>query len=91
VESGAFVVELARSGQSFVVGPEESIVEALARNGVDVPTSCEQGVCGTCLTKVLQGHPDHRDVFMTDAEHDVGDQMTLCVSRCLGDKLVLDL
>jgi vanillate monooxygenase ferredoxin subunit len=86
-----FTVELAQSAQSFVVGPDESIIEVLSRNGIDVPTSCEQGVCGTCLTKVLQGRPDHRDVFMTDQEHEAGNQITLCVSRCLDDKLILDL
>ncbi len=89
--AGAFTVELARSGQTFVVGPNESIVEVLARNGVDVPTSCEQGVCGTCITKVLKGRPDHRDVYLTDEEHAAGDQITLCVSRCLDDRLVLEL
>jgi vanillate O-demethylase ferredoxin subunit len=89
--AGAFTVELALSGQSFVVGANESIVEVLARNGVDVPTSCEQGVCGTCITKVLGGRPDHRDVYMTDEEHAAEDQITLCVSRCLDDKLVLEL
>jgi len=89
--AGAFTVELARSGQRFVVEANESIVEVLARNGVDVPTSCEQGVCGTCITKVLKGRPDHRDVYMTDEEHAAGDQITPCVSRCLDDKLVLEL
>ena len=89
--AGAFTVELARSGQRFVVGANESIVEVLARNSVDVPTSCEQGVCGTCITKVLEGRPDHRDVYMTDEEHAAGDQITPCVSRCLDGKLVLDL
>jgi vanillate O-demethylase ferredoxin subunit len=91
VAAGAFTVELARSGQSFVVGPNESIVEVLASHGIDVPTSCEQGVCGTCLTKVLEGRLDHRDVYMTDEEHAAGDQITPCVSRCLDEKLVLDL
>jgi vanillate O-demethylase ferredoxin subunit len=89
--AGAFTVELAQSGLSFVIGPDESIVEVLASNGVDVPTSCEQGVCGTCITKVLEGRPDHRDVYMTDEEHAAGDQITPCVSRCLDEKLVLDL
>lgn len=88
---GAFTVELARSRQSFVVGPNESIIEVLGKNGVDVPTSCEQGVCGTCVTKVLEGRPDHRDVYMTDQEHAAGDLITPCVSRCLDDRLVLDL
>jgi vanillate O-demethylase ferredoxin subunit len=89
--TGAFTVELAQSGKSFVVEPGETIIEVLARNGIDVPTSCEQGVCGTCVTKVLQGRPEHRDVYMTDEEHEAGNQITPCVSRCLDEKLILDL
>jgi vanillate O-demethylase ferredoxin subunit len=88
---GAFTVELARSGQRFVVGPDQTIIEVLAANGITVPTSCEQGVCGTCITNVLRGRPDHRDVYMTDEEHAAGDKVTLCVSRCLDDTLVIDL
>jgi vanillate O-demethylase ferredoxin subunit len=90
-EAGAFMVELARSGRSFAVGPNETILDVLSANGVEVPTSCEQGVCGTCITKVLRGRPDHRDVFMTDEEHAANDKITICVSRCLDGRLVLDL
>jgi vanillate O-demethylase ferredoxin subunit len=90
-EAGAFTVELARSGKSFAVGPTETILDVLSANGVEVPTSCEQGVCGTCITKVLQGRPDHLDVFMTDEEHAENDKITICVSRCLDGRLVLDL
>jgi vanillate O-demethylase ferredoxin subunit len=90
-EAGAFTVELARSGKSFAVGPNETILDVLSANGVEVPTSCEQGVCGTCITKVLHGRPDHRDVFMTDEEHAENDKITICVSRCRDGRLVLDL
>jgi vanillate monooxygenase ferredoxin subunit len=68
-----------------------SIVEVLHDAGVTVAVSCEQGVCETCLTRVLQGEPDHRDVFLTDAEHLRNDQMTLCCSRSKSARLVLDL
>lgn len=86
-----FVVRLARSGKECIVPPDQSIVRALEACGVYVETSCEQGVCGTCLTGVLEGVPDHRDVFLTDEEHAAGDRMMPCVSRARSDVLVLDL
>lgn len=86
-----FTVKLARSGGEYVVAPEQSIVAALAAHGIVIETSCEQGVCGTCLTGVLEGTPDHRDVFLTDEEKLAGDRMTCCVSRAKSAVLVLDL
>jgi vanillate O-demethylase ferredoxin subunit len=86
-----FKVRLARSGGEYVIPAERSIVEALAEHGITIETSCEQGVCGTCLTGVLDGVPDHRDVFLTDPEKAAFDKMTPCVSRSKSDLLVLDL
>jgi vanillate O-demethylase ferredoxin subunit len=86
-----FEITLARSGRSYTVAAEQTIVEVLKANGVDNMTSCEQGVCGTCLTGVLEGTPDHRDVFLSDAEHKACNKMLICVSRCKGQRLVLDL
>jgi vanillate O-demethylase ferredoxin subunit len=87
----SFTVRLARSGGEYRVDAGQSIVEALAAHGIAIETSCEQGVCGTCLTGVLEGLPDHRDVFLTDAEKAGGDKLCACVSRALGASLVLDL
>jgi vanillate O-demethylase ferredoxin subunit len=87
----AFDVVLAHSGRTIRVGPEDTIISALHRNGVAAPTSCEQGVCGTCLTGVLKGAPDHRDAFLTEAERKRGDKMMVCVSRAKTSQLVLDL
>jgi vanillate O-demethylase ferredoxin subunit len=68
-----------------------AVYHALAACGVDVMVSCEQGVCGTCITRVLQGTPDHRDLYMTDEEHAANDQFTPCCSRSKTPLLVLDL
>ena len=87
----AFEVRLVRSGAIVPVPAGKSVVQALAEHGVEVPVSCEQGVCGTCLTRVIDGTPDHRDVFLTDAEKAANDCFTPCCSRALGDRLVLDL
>ncbi len=86
-----FNVKLARSGRVVSVSPERTIAQALADNEIYVPVSCEVGVCGTCLTRVLEGEPDHRDSFLTDLERARNDQMTLCCSRAKTFLLVLDL
>lgn len=87
----AFRVRLARSGGEYVIPAEQSIVQALAEKGIEIETSCEQGVCGTCLTGVLEGIPDHRDVFLTDEERAACDKFLPCVSRARSEVIVLDL
>jgi vanillate O-demethylase ferredoxin subunit len=87
----AFDVKLASSGQVFTIPVGRTVVEVLEENGVDVPVSCEQGVCGTCLTSVLDGVPDHRDVYLTDEDRAANDQFTPCCSRSKSPTLTLDL
>lgn len=86
-----FHVELARSGGRYHVPPGQSIVAALAEHGIEIMTSCEQGVCGTCLTPLLAGDPDHRDMVLSDAEAEAKSLILPCVSRARSDLLVLDL
>jgi len=86
-----FEVQLARSGRVISVSSEETVIQALARSGVDVPTSCEQGICGTCLLRVCAGVPDHRDMFLTPAEHLGNEWLIPCCSRSKTSTLVLDL
>jgi vanillate O-demethylase ferredoxin subunit len=88
---GAFQVKLASTGRVIDVAPDVTVVAALAQAGVEVPTSCEQGVCGTCLTRVLAGEPDHRDVYLMDDEKAANDQFLPCCSRSRSPMLVLDL
>ncbi len=87
----AFEVELARSGKVLQIPADRSVFEVLDDAGIEIETSCEQGICGSCITRVLQGTPDHRDQFMTDAEHARNDQFTPCCSRAKTPRLVLDL
>lgn len=90
--TSAFEVKLASTGQVFSVPPEVPISQVLLAEGVDVPLSCEQGVCGTCLTRVLEGTPEHYDAYLTDAERTCNDQMLICCSRAApGTCLTLDL
>ncbi|CAB5713384.1 Phthalate dioxygenase reductase [Delftia tsuruhatensis] len=86
-----FEVEVASTGQVVRVAPEQTVVQALAAIGVEVQTSCEQGVCGTCLTRVLSGQPEHRDMYLTEDEQAACDQFLPCCSRAKSSRLVLDL
>ncbi|MBS7781407.1 PDR/VanB family oxidoreductase [Acidovorax sp. CCYZU-2555] len=88
---GAFEVQLASSGRVVAVAPDQSVTQALLAAGVDVMVSCEQGVCGTCLTRVLSGEVDHRDAYLTAEEQAANDQFTPCCSRARCARLVLDL
>lgn len=87
----AFEVRAARSGVTVQVGADQSIVDALEAAGVAVETSCREGICGTCETKVLDGRPDHRDMLLSAEEQAAGGSMMVCVSRCASPCLVLDL
>ncbi|MEV0238803.1 PDR/VanB family oxidoreductase [Streptomyces sp. NPDC050674] len=87
----AFEVELARSGRTLTVAPDVSVLDAVRAAGVEVLYSCTEGTCGTCETDVLDGEPDHRDSVLTDDERAAGETMMICVSRCRGKRLVLDL
>lgn len=87
----AFRVRIASSGEEIEVGDDQSVAQALEEHGVIIPLSCEQGICGTCLTGVLEGEPDHRDDFLTDEERRANDQFTPCCSRSKTPLLVLDL
>jgi len=88
---GAFDVRLASSGKVVTVPAGQTVIKVLAEQGVTIPYSCEEGVCGTCLTRVLEGVPDHRDMYLTEEEQAANDQFTPCCSRAKTPLLVLDL
>lgn len=87
---GSFEIQL-KSGRIVRVAADQTAAQALLDSGVEIPLSCEQGVCGTCLTRVLDGVPDHRDMFLSDEEHAANDCFTPCCSRARGARLVLDI
>jgi tetrachlorobenzoquinone reductase len=90
-ESNAFKVRLERTGVEFDVPEHKSILEVLEENGIEHPFSCREGLCGTCVTDVSSGEPDHRDYVLTDEERASGKLMTICCSRSKSRLLVLDL
>ena len=90
-DNAAFEVELERTGITLEVGPEQSVFEVVREAGVSVLGSCLEGICGTCETEVLDGEIDHRDSVLDDEERESNELMMICVSRCKGDRLKLDL
>jgi ferredoxin len=87
--NGPFEVELRRTGRTVPVPAGTSVLAAVRAEVPNVSYSCEQGFCGTCQQRVLEGEIDHRDELLTDSERD--DSMLICVSRARGERLVLDL
>lgn len=87
----SYTVELQRSGKVITVAPDQTLLQAIRACGVEPSTSCEDGVCGACETRVLEGTPDHRDSVLSKAEQAANKSMMICVSGCKSERLVLDL
>lgn len=90
-ECNSFTVKLGRSGVEFEVPEHKSILEVLEEHGFEIPFSCREGLCGTCVTNVCDGEPDHRDYVLSDEERESGKMMTICCSRSKSPSLTLDL
>lgn len=91
MSNNTFEVHLAKRNITLTVHPDQSILKALQDAGVDVPFSCSEGVCGTCLTSVKEGEPEHWDMYLTPEEQEANDCMMVCISRSKSQRLVLDL
>ncbi|MGE0240524.1 MAG: PDR/VanB family oxidoreductase [Parvibaculaceae bacterium] len=90
-ENHPFTLIVASTGQRIPVPAGMSMLSALERHGIEVPRLCEQGYCGSCLTRVVDGIPDHRDTVQSDAEKATNAYVALCCSRAAGGVLTLDL
>jgi ferredoxin len=90
-DNGTFEVHLAQRNLTLKVAPDQTILKVLQDAGVDIPFSCSEGICGTCLTKVKEGEPDHWDMYLTPEEQEKGDCMMVCISRSKSPRLVLDV
>lgn len=86
-----FGVRIASTGEVFHIPPGKTVLQVLSGGGIEIPHSCEQGVCGTCVTRVLEGIPDHRDLYLNAAERQSNDLFMPCCSRARSDMLLLDL
>lgn len=90
-EDGAFQIQIGPGGAIHTVPTGRNVIEVLSEQGIEIPVSCEQGVCGTCVTRVIDGQPDHRDSFLTEQERAANNCFTPCCSRARSPLLVLDL
>ncbi|RWL84876.1 MAG: 2Fe-2S iron-sulfur cluster binding domain-containing protein [Mesorhizobium sp.] len=90
-DSSSFEVALARSCVTLRVPAGKTILQIMRESGIDVPSSCEQGACGTCMASVIEGEPDHQDVYLSDVERKAGTKIMTCVSRAKSARLVLDI
>jgi ferredoxin-NADP reductase len=89
--AGGFVVELARSKRELTIPPGKSILQCVREAGIQVPHSCEEGVCGACETRVISGIPDHRDTILTEQERKDSATMMICCSGSKSPRLILDI
>lgn len=89
--AGSFSVQLKRKNRRFDIPADKTILEVLLDGGIDVDHSCREGLCGTCETRVLAGTPEHRDPVLAGRKDPPQDRILVCVSRCTGPELVLDL
>jgi len=89
--AGGFDVVLAKSDRVLRIEAGNTILDTLLKAGLDVPYSCGEGVCGSCLVKVLDGEPDHKDMVLTRGEQAANNQMLICCSGAKSQRLVLDL
>lgn len=88
---GSFDIKVQNTGQLIHVAADQTAVQALEAAGIDIPVSCEQGICGTCLVNVVEGEIDHRDMYLTEEEQAANDQFTPCCSRAKSKILVIDI
>lgn len=87
----SFEVKLHKTKKSFSIGPDQTILQVLQKNGISAPGSCEQGICGTCETHVVEGIPDHRDSLLSAEERSSNKVIMICCSRSLSPSITLDL
>ncbi|MFE0748984.1 PDR/VanB family oxidoreductase [Gordonia sp. NPDC058843] len=90
-DNSEFELSLAFSGVTVRVPKDRTILDVLDGRGVVAPSSCREGVCGTCETGVVSGEVDHRDSILSSAERSENESMMICVSRCTSGRLVLEL
>lgn len=87
----SFEVKLKKTQKSFSIGPDQTILQVLLKHGISATGSCEQGICGTCETRVVEGIPDHRDSLLSAEERSSNQIMMICCSRSLSSSITLDL
>src|SRR5699024_5678191 len=91
VDADSYELVLAQSGHTLRLPPETNILEKVLALGIEVEHDCQDGICGSCNTRIVSGTVDHRDLVLTNREQKAMDQMQICVSKPTCDRLELDL
>lgn len=91
LKSQAFEIKINSTGALYQVGADETILSVLKENGLYIDSGCSEGICGTCITDVLEGDIDHRDEILSDDEKISNEYMCVCVSRAKSKQIVLDI
>ena len=91
LQNKPFKVRLRSTRETYDVPADKSLLEVIRAQGVQVMTSCEHGICGTCITRVMAGEPEHRDDCLSAEERSSNNLMAVCCSRAKTDLLILDL
>jgi ferredoxin len=90
VDGHVFTIKLARTGETVEIPADVSVLDAVGEDRPQIAYSCRQGFCGTCVVRVIDGEPEHRDAILTEAQRAAG-EMLICVSRAAeGSRLTLD-
>ena len=88
---GGFWVELARSGEEYYIPEGKKVLEVLYEAGVDVDYSCELGICGECVTRIISGIPEHHDSVLSEEEQAANEKVMICCCGSKSERLVLDM
>ena len=90
-DDDALELVLAESGRTVLVPADRSVLDVLLEEGLEVLHDCQEGICGSCEVKVIEGEVDHRDFVLSEPEKAANSAMLVCVSRACGKRLVLGL
>jgi ferredoxin-NADP reductase len=91
LEGDTFELALRRSGHLLTLKPDTNILDVVLALGIEVENDCRDGICGSCVTRVLAGTVDHRDLVLTKKEQASMSQMMICCSKPASARLELDL
>jgi CDP-4-dehydro-6-deoxyglucose reductase len=84
----SFTVTIHSTGTQFPVEKGETILQAALRQGIALPCGCHNGICGTCISRILSGeidYPDGQPMALFDEDEGKG---LCCVGHPRGDLVI---
>lgn len=80
-----YTVEFARSGRTFTCAEDENVLDAAFAAGLAPPSSCGQGMCGTCKTTMISGAVDMQHMGGIRPREIARNKVLICCSKPLSD------